>query len=144
MKIWTFKTLEHWNIEQAVKVAGGGKEDLLLPALYFKLYFKLLSTVCCYYSKEIVVVDIFGTDPISQYFSKLDNIWNGTSVRQAGRLSGWQNISSIFQTYFSHFIRKKDYLYFYFQNEKDQILTTNIWLNLVSIILSLPRILSLG
>ena len=35
-------------------------------------------------------------------------------------------------------------IFFYFQNEKDQILTTNIWLNLVSTFFSLSRILGLN
>ena len=35
-------------------------------------------------------------------------------------------------------------IFFYFQNEKDQILTTNIWLNLVSTFFSLSTILGLN
>ena len=114
----------------------GGKEDLLLTALYFKLFSggviiqrKLLLSI---FSGWIQFLNI----------SASLTIRNGTSVRQAGRLSGL--VDKIFprlsKKYFCNFIKEYD-LCFYFQNEKDQILTTNIWLNLVSMFLSLPRIL---
>ena len=121
--------------KQAVKVAvRGGKTCSCRPLFHFTISnFSLSPLLGGNYLPHIgLVVDIFGA-PIQFLNISPPTIWNGTSVRQhrcgfpAWR---WQNISLAFKIYFRNFI------FFYFQNEKDQILTTNIWLNLVSTFVS--------
>ena len=120
--------------KQAVKVAvRGGKTCSCSPFHFTVSNFSLSPLLGGNYLPHIgLVVDIFGA-PIQFLNISPPTIWNGTSVRQhrcgfpAWR---WQNISLAFKIYFRNFI------FFYFQNEKDQILTTNIWLNLVSTFVS--------
>ena len=126
-----------FRTQQASCKSGSERgEDLLLQSSLFHFTisnFSLSPLLGGNYLPHIgLVVDIFGA-PIQFLNISPPTIWNGTSVRQhrcgfpAWR---WQNISLAFKIYFRNFI------FFYFQNEKDQILTTNIWLNLVSTFVS--------